>query len=245
MINSAGAGGGARLADTDPMEAEMTIRFFATMHRPMVVRAPIWRTLAFAAGLGLGTLSCAVHAAPAGGGDTVRGLYDALLNTMKNGRTLGQSGRFAKLDPVIRRSFDIAEMARLSLGRSWTGLSDAQRQQMTESYGRYVSAIYADRFDSYAGQKLEVTGEEPAPSGVMVRSRIIKADGEPVKVDYAMRQAGDGWLISDIYLDSAISEVATRRSEFAAILRNEGFDGLIAALNRKADTLTGTMAKAF
>jgi len=137
-------------------------------------------------------------------------------------------------------------MARLSLGRSWTGLSEAQRQQMTESYGRYVSAIYADRFDSYAGQKLEVTGEEPAQSGViMVRSRITKADGEPVKVDYAMHRAGDGWLISDIYLDSAISEVATRRSEFATIVRNEGFDGLIAALNRKADMLTATMAKAF
>ena len=35
-----------------------------------------------------------------------------------------------------------------------------------------------------------------------------------------------------------------RRSEFSAILRNEGIDGLIAALNRKADLLTGTMAKA-
>jgi ABC-type transporter MlaC component len=39
--------------------------------------------------------------------------------------------------------------------------------------------------------------------------------------------------------------VATRRSEFAAILKNDGVDGLIAALNRKADLLTGTMAKAF
>jgi phospholipid transport system substrate-binding protein len=90
-----------------------------------------------------------------------------------------------------------------------------------------------------------VTGEEPAPSGVVVRSRIIKADGEPVKVDYAMHRTGDGWLISDIYLDSAISEVATRRSEFATILRNDGFDGLVAALNRKADTLTGATARAF
>ena len=250
MINSAGAGGGVRLEDTDPMEAEMTIRSFAAVcreagDRPSAPQAPMLRALALVAGLGLSMLSHPVHAAPASGGDTVRGLYDALINTMKNGRTLGQSGRFAKLDPVIRRSFDIAEMARLSLGRSWTGLSDAQRQQMTESYGRYVSAIYADRFDSYAGQKLEVTGEEAAPSGVMVRSRIIKADGEPVKVDYAMHRAGDGWLIADIYLDSAISEVATRRSEFATILRNEGFDGLIAALNRKADILTGTTARAF
>ena len=79
----------------------------------------------------------------------------------------------------------------------------------------------------------------------MVRSQIVKADGEPVKVDYTMRRNGEGWLISDVYLDGAISEVATRRSEFAAILKADGIDGLIAALNRKADMLTGTMAKAF
>ena len=74
---------------------------------------------------------------------------------------------------------------------------------------------------------------------MLVESHIIKANGEPVKVDYIMRRNGAGWLISDIYLDSAISEVATRRSEFAAILRKEGIDGLIAALNRKADSLIG------
>jgi|SRR5271166_2710626 len=203
-----------------------------------------WRkAVTFAAGLALSTLSYPVHAAPASGGDIVQGLYDALLSTMKNGRILGQSGRFTQLAPVICRSFDIASMARLSVGPSWAGLSEAQRQQMTESFGRYISAIYADRFDSYAGQKLEVTGEQPAPSGVMVRSQIIKANGEPVKVDYMMRRSGDSWLISDIYLDGAISEVATRRSEFAAILKNDGIDGLIAALNRKADILTGTMAR--
>ena len=123
---------------------------------------------------------------------------------MKNGHTLGQSGRFMQLEPVIRRSFD-----------------------------------------SYAGQKLEVTGEQPAPAGVMVRSQIVKANGEPVKVDSMMRRSGDAWLISDIYLDGAISEVATRRSEFAAILRTDGVDGLIAALNRKADMLTGTTARSF
>ncbi len=190
-------------------------------------------------------LSNQLHAAPSSGGDTVESLYDALLSTMKNGRTLGQSGRFTQLEPVIRHSFDIASMARLAVGPSWAGLTEAQRQQVTESFGRYLSAIYADRFDSYAGQKLEVTGEQTAPSGVMVRSQIIKANGEPVKVDYMMRRNGDSWLISDIYLDGAISEVATRRSEFAAILRTDGVDGLVAALNRKADMLTGTMGKAF
>jgi hypothetical protein len=121
----------------------------------------------------------------------------------------------------------------------------AQHDEERADFGRYISAIYADRFDSYAGEKLQVTGEEPAFGGVKVRSQIIKASGEPVNIDYLMRRSGDAWLISDIYLDGAISEVATRRSEFAAILRSQGIDGLIAALNRKADILTGTTARSF
>jgi len=184
-------------------------------------------------------------AASASGSDTVQGLYDTLLSTMKNGRALGQSGRFVQLEPVVRRTFDIASMARLSVGPSWATMSDPQRQQVIDGFGRYISAIYADRFDSYSGQKLQVTDEQPATAGVIVRSQIVKANGEPVKVDYLMRKNGDSWLIADIYLDGAISEVATRRSEFAAILKNEGTDGLIAALNRKADMLTRTTAKAF
>jgi len=160
------------------------------MGRTTLSKTLAFKAVALGAGLGLGMLSYPVHAAPSGGGDTVQGLYEVLLSTMKNGRILGQSGRFTQLDPVIRRSFDIASMARLSVGPSWAGLSEAQRQQMTESFGRYISAIYADRFDSYAGQKLEVTSEQPAPSGVMVKSQIIKANGEPVKVDYMMRRNG-------------------------------------------------------
>jgi phospholipid transport system substrate-binding protein len=215
-----------------------------TIGQRIVRKMPLWKAAAFAVGFGISTRSYPVHSASPSGGDTVQGLYDALVNTMKNGRTLGQSGRFTQLAPVIRRTFDIASMTRLSVGPSWAGLTEVQRQQVTESFGRYISAIYADRFDSYDGQKLEVTGEQPAPSGLMVKSQIIKASGQPVKVDYMMRRNGDGWLISDIYLDGAISEVATRRSEFAAILKADGIDGLIAALNRKADILTGTTAKA-
>ena len=184
-------------------------------------------------------------AAPAGGGAIVQGLYDTLLVTMKNGGTLGQSGRFAQLAPVIRRIFDLPLMTRLSVGPTWATLGNAQRQQVIDSFGRYISAIYAERFDSYNGQKLDVTGQEPAPAGVIVRSRIIKANGEPVEVDYLMHRSGDAWLISDIYLDGSISELATRRSEFAAIIRSQGIGGLIVALNRKADMLTGTAARAY
>ena len=214
------------------------------MRKPIVSKAPVRKAATLAAVLGLAMVSYPAHAAPASGGDTVQSLYDALLSTMKNGRTLGQSGRFKQLEPVIRRTFDIPSMARLSVGSSWATLTEAQRQQVTESLGRYISAIYADRFDSYAGQRLQVTGEQLAAAGVMVRSQIVKTNGELVTVNYMMHRNGNSWLISDVYLDGAISEVATRHSEFAAILKSQGIGGLIAALNRKADILTATTAKA-
>src|SRR6516162_2074694 len=215
------------------------------MKKPPLSTMRARRAAGLAVVMALAVLPQPTFAAPASGSDAVKGLYDTLLSTMKNGRSLGQSGRFVQLEPVVRRTFDIASMARLSVGPSWATMSDPQRQQVIDGFGRYISAIYADRFDSYSGQKLQVTDEQPAAAGVIVHSQIVKANGEPVKVDYLMRKNGDAWLISDVYLDGAISEVATRRSEFAAILKNDGVDGLIAALNRKADILTGTTARSF
>jgi len=215
------------------------------MNKSIVLRIPPRKAASLAVMLALAILPQPLYAMPPSAGDTVQCLYDALLSAMKSGRTLGQSRRFAQLEPVIRKTFDVPSMARLSVGPSWATLTEAQRQQVTESFGRYISAIYADRFDSYSGQRLQVTGEQPATAGVMVRSQIVKANGELVKVDYLMRRNGDTWLISDIYLDGAISEVATRRSEFAAILKSEGIDGLIAALNRKSNVLIATTAGSF
>jgi phospholipid transport system substrate-binding protein len=202
------------------------------------------KAVGLAAMLALASVAYQGPARASSGGSTVQGLYDTLLSTMKSGTVLGGSGRYTQLAPVIRRSFDLPFMARLAFGPGWANLTPAQQQQVTESYGRYISAVYADRFDSYHGQKLDVTGERQNPYGLIVTSQIIKSDGDPVEVDYLMRQDGGAWLIGDIYLDGSISEVATHRSEFADILRNQGVDGLIAALNRKADMLTGTTARA-
>ena len=197
------------------------------------------KTLGLAAALAL-----AVGSGPAfavgNPGATIQGLYDNLLVIMKNGSVLGGSGRYAQLAPVIRRSFDLPFMARLAFGTGWSSLTPAQQQQVTESYGRYISAVYADRFDSYHGQRLDVTGERQDSYGVIVTSKIIKSDGTPVEVDYLLRSDNGAWLIGDIYLDGTISEVATHRSEFADILRNQGVDGLVAALDRKAEMLTST-----
>ena len=93
----------------------LPVIFNQAIEQPIVPKMPLWKTVAFAAGLGLSMLS-SVRAPPATGGDTVQGPCDSLLSRMQNGRTLGQSGRFHAMEPVIRCAFDIASVARLSVG---------------------------------------------------------------------------------------------------------------------------------
>ena len=192
----------------------------------------IWLALGFAVGLP------AQQAASASDPQAVaQGFYGVLLSTMRDGRSLGQSGRYARLVPVVNRTFNLSFMARLAVGPSWETLSPAQQQRLTDAFGNYVSATYADRFDTYSGEQLEVTGERPYGSDVMVQTKIVKSDGETMILNYLMRQNRGDWQISDVYLDGTISQLAVQRSEFNSILRREGVDGLVMALNRKIDLL--------
>ena len=169
--------------------------------------------------------------------EVAQGFYGVLVSTMRDGRSLGQSGRYARLVPVVNRTFNLSFMARLAVGPSWETLSPAQQQRLTDAFGNYVSATYADRFDTYSGEQLEVTGERPYGSDVMVQTKIVKSDGETMILNYLMRQNRGDWQISDVYLDGTISQLAVQRSEFNSILRREGVDGLVMALNRKVDLL--------
>jgi phospholipid transport system substrate-binding protein len=179
----------------------------------------------------------AVSARAEAGADAVQTLYATLLSVMQHGPALGANGRYAQIEPVVGRVFDLPLMTRLAVGPTWTGMNPAEQQQVTQAFGRYISAVYADRFDSYGGEKLEVTGSQQSAGGTIITSRIVKSNGDPVEINYLMRQSGAGWQIADIYLNGTISELATRRSEFSSILQTQGVNGLIATLNGKAAAL--------
>jgi phospholipid transport system substrate-binding protein len=203
-------------------------------------RTLILAGLALCAGLALPAQQAAAVAASdavGGGADTVRAFYSTLLDTMHAGPQLGAQGRYAKLAPAIAHSFDIPLMTRLAIGPEWNSLTSAQQAQVTQAFERYVAAVYAERFDSYSGEQLKVTGQEASPAGTVILSQIVKSDGEPVHINYLMRQNGGAWQIADVYLNGTISELATRRSEFGSILKSQGINGLITALNNKAAAL--------
>ncbi len=165
---------------------------------------------------------------------TVERLDAAYLDVMKHATALGYDGRFAKLTPILERCFDFRVMARLSIGGRWKDLTPAQQSQLAETFGKLSIATYAGRFTGYSGEHFEILGDEPGTqSTVLVRTRVVIPDKEPVQLDYRLRQGADGWRIIDVFMNGTVSELALRRNEYTAILDRDGFDGLIAALDEK------------
>ena len=173
-------------------------------------------------------------------GAAVAGLSAALLAVMQEGASLDATARFQRLRPALDRAFDFPAMAEAALGRTWRDLTPAERQAAVTAFTDFSAASYASRFTSYGGERFEILGEEPGRRGtVLVKSAIVKADGEAVAIDYLTRASDSDWRIIDVLLEGTYSELAAKRSEFAAVIKNQGFEALLQRLTEKTRALLG------
>ncbi len=168
----------------------------------------------------------------------VKSFYDALLSVMKQAKELGVRGRYDKLSAPIRSTFDLAAMTRIAIGPEWNTIPAAAQTALVDNFSRMTIATYASRFDGYSGERFEVEPEsETRGTGRIVHTKLVQSNGEPVTLNYLLRDSGGAWKVVDIYLTGTISELATRRAEFAVILKNGGPSGLVESLRQKTDAL--------
>jgi phospholipid transport system substrate-binding protein len=113
--------------------------------------------------------------------------------------------------------------------------------RITVSFRAYTIANYAKNFDGFSGEKFEI--DEPRSGGataIVVPTRMVSTDGAvPVELDYVMKGGPDHWRITDVLADGSVSPMAAKRAELVPVLKKDGADGLIAAL----DARTKAMAK--
>lgn len=188
----------------------------------------------------------AAHAQSAGGSTggpnapraVVQGFYDVLIGVMKDGRKLGFQGRFDRIRPAFEKAFNAPLMTRVVVGATaWSAATPQQQDQAVDAFTRYSVANYAANFNDFSGETLEVQGERTTQAGTVVETQIVPTDDKPVAINFLLRPvdagSGGGWKIADVFLDRTISELATRRSDFARTIQGEGIAGLIARLDEK------------
>ena len=173
----------------------------------------------------------AAQEAPA---QVVERLNAGMLEIMREAEALGYSGRLGRFGALLGETYNLPAMARAVVGRQWADLSETQRNRLVDAFSRMTQATYASRFDGYSGERFEVLGRGPVVQDlVLVKSRLIKSDGESVALDYMTKVFAGEWRIVDVYLDAKYSELARLRAEFGSVLRRHGLDALIAKIEER------------
>ncbi len=165
----------------------------------------------------------------------VEKFHDTLLGAMKSGE--GIEARYKKLEPAIDVAFDLATMTKFTVGPTWSKMSAEEQAGLVKAFRRMTVASYARNFDAFKGQqfvtdaKVEVRGPDR-----LVKAQVIPAGEKPVNLTYRMRETAGAWKVIDVIYEY-VSQLATRRADFASTVATGGAPALIKKLDEISDNL--------
>ena len=202
---------------------------------------PLILSLALALPL-LAAAPAAVHAQQAAAATPGKQVVDngtRILSTLQQRRAEFQKSPAALrafIDGELRTSFDRDYAARLVLGPHGRGASDADIKLFADAMTDNLMQRYGAALVTIEGKpRIKLKSETPLPGnrGVKVSTEVVREGGNPIPVDYLMRDNG-GWKIFDVMVEG-VSYVQTFRSQFDAPLRQKSIAQVAADL--RAGTL--------
>ena len=169
--------------------------------------------------------------------ELVRRVTQEVLDAIKSDAELAAGDRQKVLrlaEDKVLPHVDFEEAARLAVGRSWAQATPEQRARIVKEFRAMLVRTYAAAIEAYSGQTMNVlpVRMKPGDTDVTVRNRYVRPGAPPLSIEYQMRNTASGWKIYDIVAEG-VSLVLTYRSEFDAIVRQDGIEGLIRRLAEK------------
>ncbi len=177
-------------------------------------------------------------AAPAAQGSASKVVLDSstrILTTLeqrraefrKNPATLKQF-----ITSEFNRTFDRDYAARLVLGVHGRGASDADVKLFADALADNLMSRYGTSLlDFNTKLRVRIKSESPLPGnrGVKVSSEMLRDGGDPIPVDYLIRNVGGQWKAFDVMIEG-ISYVQTFKNQFDAPLRQKSIAQVAADL---------------
>ena len=169
----------------------------------------------------------------------VQKITEDVLAAIKSDKQLAAGDRqraFKLAEEKVLPYVDFEQATRLAVGRAWSQATPEQRRKLIDEFKNMLVRTYSNAIEGYAGQSLKVLpsrgGKQAGGDEATVRAQFIRAGGQPLPIEFQMRKGAEGWKVYDISVEG-ISLVLTYRSEFDAVVKQEGIDGLIKRLGQK------------
>ncbi|MEX2617644.1 MAG: ABC transporter substrate-binding protein [Alphaproteobacteria bacterium] len=148
-------------------------------------------------------------------------------------RSVTLEQREERFRSLLQDGFAMRKIGRFVVGRYWKDMTPDQQAEYQKLFAAWVLNTYSARLGGYSGQKFVIDGTaEAGQQDRYVRTRIVQPDAPPLRCDWRVRKFDGDYRVIDVVVEG-ISMLSTQRSEFAAVLRQHGADGLIEALQTR------------
>ena len=147
-------------------------------------------------------------------------------------KTIGDKDKGKQLQKLALNAVDVAGLAKYTLGRERKNLSDKQISQFVSTFKVFFSKNLSNKLKDYSDQKVKITGSKKISDNyVLVNSKIVSLkDKQEIAVDWRVFLVDGNLIIRDLVVEG-LSLARTQREEFASIIANKKFEGLIQSLN--------------
>ncbi len=164
--------------------------------------------------------------------------------TLLTNKSISNQERADQFRKILETKFNVKAIGKFVLGRYWKKASEEEKKKFLNLFTETTVASYATRFKEYTSEKFEITGSRrESDGGVTVLSRIVRANGQNILIDWKIFEKDGELRIYDVILEG-ISMGITQRSEYAAVIQKGG--GTIQAINNALEKklLKGTQSSA-
>ncbi|GKW04233.1 phospholipid-binding protein MlaC [Pectobacterium carotovorum] len=126
----------------------------------------------------------------------------------------------------------------LVLGRYYKDSTPVQRDAYFKAFEAYLEQAYGQALAMYNGQTYQIVSGQPLGNTdiVSIRVNIVDNGGRPpVRLDFQWRKNSKtgNWQAFDMIAEG-VSMITTKQNEWAAVLRQNGVDGLTKQLESSA-----------
>jgi phospholipid transport system substrate-binding protein len=170
----------------------------------------------------------------------VQQVADQVLAALKADAAVkaGDTARINQIvDELILPYVNFEKTTRLAAGRNWRDATPEQKVALVKAFRGTLSRTYSGAFtrvDAGTAMKTLAFRGDATAADVVVKSQVMQSSNtQPIALDYRLEKTNDGWKIYDLNVEN-IWLIENYRNQFTQEISKSGIDGLIAALNKRA-----------
>ena len=170
----------------------------------------------------------------------VQQVADQVLAALKADAAVkaGDTARINQIvDELILPYVNFEKTTRLAAGRNWRDATPEQRAALVKAFRGTLARTYSGAFtrvDAGTAMKALPFRGDAAATDVVVKSQVMQGSNtQPIALDYRLEKTAAGWKIYDLNVEN-IWLIENYRNQFTQEISKSGIDGLIAALNKRA-----------